>query len=157
MMCIVKNFYPLLFFVFISCADTTAYKVKPADANTALSTEVGVVIDIIPVRIQGDTSMAGSIVGGLIGGIAGEKIGSGSGKDLAVITATTAGAVIGYYSTVKLGEHNGYQITVKLDNVSNPTSVIQGNSKIEKEAPLEIGQRVAIIYGEKVRIVPTKN
>ena len=152
-----KKLYLFLFLVFFSCSDTTAYKVKPTDANTALSTEVGVVIDLVPVKIQGDTTVAGSIVGGLIGGIAGEKIGSGSGKDLAVITATTAGAVIGYYSTVKLGEHNGYQITVKLDNVSNPLSVIQGNSKIEKETPLEIGQRVAIIYGEKVRVVPTKN
>lgn len=146
----------ILFFLF-SCAETTAYKVKSSDANTAIPTEVGVVIDVMPVRIQGETSTAGSIVGGLIGGIAGEKIGSGSGKDLAVITATTAGAVIGYYSTVKLGEHNGYQVTIKLDDEPNPTTIIQGLSKKEKKIPLNVGQRVAIVYGQKVRVVPTLN
>ena len=152
-----KKIFLVLYLFVVSCADTTAYKVKSLDANTALTTELGVVIDVMPVRIQGETSVAGSIVGGLIGGIAGEKIGSGSGKDLAVITSTTAGAVIGYYSTVKLGEHNGYQITVKLDNVSNATSVIQGVSDKDKNKPLTVGQRVAIIYGDKVRVVPSLN
>jgi len=153
----VKFKYLIIFLFLFSCAETTAYKVKSSDANTAIPTEVGVVIDVMPVRIQGDTSTAGAIVGGLIGGIAGEKIGSGSGKDLAVITATTAGAIIGYYSTVKLGEHNGYQVTVKLDNVPNPTTVIQGLSEDDKNIPLKVGQRVAIIYGQKVRVVPSLN
>lgn len=151
--------YIFIFLFLFSCADTTAYKVKPSDANVALTTEVGVVIDVMPVRIQGNTSVIGSIAGGLIGGIAGEKVGSGTGKDLAVITATTTGAVIGYYSTVKLGEHNGYQITVKLDNVPTATTVIQGVSKKDKnkENPFKIGQRVAVIYGDKVRVVPSLN
>ena len=147
----------IIFLFLISCAETTAYKVKSGDANTALPTEVGVVIDIMPVRIQGNLSDAGAIVGGMIGGIAGEKVGSGTGKDLAVITGATAGAIIGYYLPVKIGEHNGFQITVKLDNVPNPTSVIQGVSKKEEIKPLKVGQRVAIIYGEKVRVVPTLN
>ncbi len=86
----------------------------------------------------------------MIGGIAGEKVGSGTGKDLAVITGTTAGAIIGYYLPVKIGEHNGFQITVKLDNVPNPTSVIQGVSKKEETKPLKVGQRIAIIYGATI-------
>ena len=149
--------YLIIFLFLLSCAETTAYKVKSGDANTVLPTEVGVVIDVMAVRIQGDYSNAGAIVGGIIGGIAGEKIGSGTGKDLAVITGATAGAIIGYYLPVKIGEHNGFQVTVKLDNVPNPTSIIQGISKNEENKPLKIGQRVAIIYGEKVRVVPTLN
>ena len=69
--------YLIVFLFLLSCAETTAYKVKSGDANTALPTEVGVVIDVMAVRIQGDYSDAGAIVGGIIGGIAGEKIGSG--------------------------------------------------------------------------------
>jgi outer membrane lipoprotein SlyB len=151
--------YLIVFFFLISCAETTAYKVKPSDANVALTTELGVVIDAMPVRIQGNTSTIGSIAGGLIGGIAGEKVGSGTGKELAVITATTTGAVIGYFSTVKLGEHNGYQVTVKLDNVPTATTVIQGISRKDKDKknPFKVGQRIAVIYGDKVRVVPSLN
>ena len=116
-----KKFISILSLLFIfSCSVTSPYKVSKEDSQRALATEVGNIIDVVPVTIQGEKSEVGAVAGGLIGGIAAESIGSGSGQEIAVIAGTVAGGIIGYYSTVKLGEHNGFQYAIKLDDEEKP-------------------------------------
>ena len=143
-----------LLFIF-SCSVVSPYKVSKEDSKRALATEVGIIIDVVPVKIQGEKSEVGAVAGGLIGGIAAESIGSGSGQEIAVIAGTVAGGIIGYYSTVKLGEHNGFQYAIKLDDEEKPIVVIQGAGKDNKA--FVIGDRVSIIYGAQVRVLPSKN
>jgi outer membrane lipoprotein SlyB len=148
-----------LIFLVPSCGTimtTSSDKANRGDVNKILMSDLGVVIDVIPVKIKGDTSNIGAIAGGLIGGIASQKIGGGTGKDIAIIAGTVAGGVVGYYSTVKLGEHNGFQYTIVLDETKKPVTIIQGESK-ENKNNYKIGDRVTVIYGNQVRVVPTNN
>ncbi len=151
-----KKFLALISLLFIfGCAVTSPYKVSNEDSQRALASEVGNIIDVVPVTIKGKKSEVGAIAGGLIGGIAAESIGSGSGQEIAVIAGTVAGGVVGYYSTVKLGEHNGFQYTIKIDDEEKPIVVIQGIDKDNKA--FVIGDRVSVVYGAQVRVLPSKN
>ena len=142
----------------MSCTVTSTGpdKVDSADANTVLTTDLGVVIDVVPVRIKGAPSTVGAIAGGIIGGIAAEKIGSGSGQDIAIVAGTVAGGIVGFYSTTVLGEHNGFQLTIKIDDVEKPVTIIQGVSK-DQNKNYKTGDRVTIIYGNKVKVLPSRN
>ena len=151
-----KIFISILSLLFIfSCSVTSPYKVSKEDSQIALATEVGIIIDVVPVTIQGKKSEVGSVAGGLIGGIAADSIGSGSGQEIAVIAGTVAGGIIGYYSTDKLGEHNGFQYAIKIDDEKKFIVVIQGAGKNNKA--FVVGDRVSIIYGAQVRVLPSSN
>jgi len=141
----------------VGCEVTGPYKVPKDDAQRALSTDLGTIIDVVPVRIQGGTSTVGAVAGGLIGGIVSEKIGSGTGQDVAIIAGTVAGGIIGYYLPVKLGEHNGFQYTIAIDGEDKPLAIIQGEEAKKKKYNFKIGDRVSIVYGYTVRVLPTDN
>ena len=46
------------------------------DAQVVLNTDLGVIIDVIPVKIQGNPSEIGAVIGGIVGGVLAEDIGS---------------------------------------------------------------------------------
>jgi len=104
---IIKKIIIILFSTFFiySCS-TNPYNVSKDDAQVVLNTDTGKIIDVVPVKIKGDPSEIAATIGGLIGGIAGQDVGSGKGQEIAVIVGSTIGGVAGYYSTVKLAEHN---------------------------------------------------
>ncbi len=141
----------------VGCEVTGPYKVPKDDAQRALSTDLGTIIDVVPVRIQGGKSTVGAVAGGLIGGIVSEKIGSGTGQEVAIIAGTVAGGIIGYYLPVKLGEHNGFQYTIAIDGEDKPLAIIQGEEAKKKKYNFKIGDRVSIVYGYTVRVLPTDN
>lgn len=66
----------VLFFVVISLTScgtiysTSSDRVERRDVGRALNTDLGVVIDVVPVKIRGETSNVGAITGAIIGGIA---------------------------------------------------------------------------------------
>ena len=52
-----KKFISILSLLFIfSCSVTSPYKVSKEDSQRALATEVGNIIDVVPVTIQGEKS-----------------------------------------------------------------------------------------------------
>lgn len=156
-MAITKNIFLIIFsFLFFYSCSTSPYNVGKDDAQVVLNTDLGVIIDVVPVKIQGNPSEVGAVIGGIVGGVLAEDIGSGSGKEIAVIAGSTVGGVIGYYSTVKLGEHNGFQYTISIDGEEKPIGVIQGIDE-EKNYNFEIGDRVTVVYGEKARVLPSNN
>jgi outer membrane lipoprotein SlyB len=154
-----KVFFIFLILSLSSCGtiySTSSDKVEIKDTGRALNTDLGVIIDVVPVKIKGETSNIGAVTGAIIGGIASQKVGSGTGKDIAIVAGTVAGGVIGYFLPVKIGEHNGFQYTISLDNSKNPISIIQSISNEEKNNH-KVGDRVTIIYGNQVRVIPSKN
>ena len=84
------------------------------------------------------------------------RIASGSGNDIAIVTGAVVGGVIGYYSTVKLGEHNGFQYTIVLDETKDSVTIVQGKSD-DKNYNFKVSDRVTIIYGNQIRVVKTNN
>ena len=151
-----KIFIVLCLSLFVFSCSTSPYKVDKDDTQVVLNTDLGTIIDVVPVKIKGNPSEVMAVIGGIVGGTLAEDVGSGTGTDFAVIAGTAIGGVIGYYSTVKLGEHNGLQYTISIDGEEKPIGVIQGIDK-EKDYNFKIGERVSVIYGYKVRLLLTEN
>ena len=143
-------------FIIISCSSTNSNQVERKDANRVLNIDLGVVIDVEPVSIKGETSKIGAVAGGVIGGLVGSTVGDGVGKQVAIVAGTVAGGVIGYFVPVKLGEHNGFQYTIVIDETKKPILVIQGVSGKEGR-DFKVGDRVTIVYGNQIKVIPTKN
>ena len=143
-------------FLITSCASTSSNQVERRDANRVLNVDLGVVIDVEPVIIKGESSKIGAVAGGVIGGLVGSTVGDGVGRQVAIVAGTVAGGVIGYFVPVKLCEHNGFQYTIVLDETKKPILVIQGVSGKEGR-DFKVGDRVTIVYGNQIKVIPTKN
>ena len=140
----------------VSCSSTSSNRVERKDANRVLNVDLGVVIDVEPVSIKGEKSNIGMATGAIIGGLVGSTVGDGVGRQVAIVAGTVAGGVIGYFVPVKLGEHNGFQYTIVLDETKKPILVIQGVSGKEGR-DFKVGDRVTIVYGNQIKVIPTKN
>jgi len=143
-------------FLITSCSSTNSNQVERRDANRVLNVDLGVVIDVEPVSIKGESSKIGAVAGGVIGGLVGSTVGDGVGRQVAIVAGTVAGGVVGYFIPAKLGEHNGFQYTIVLDETKKPILVIQGVSG-EKGRDFKVGDRVTIVYGNQIKVIPTKN
>jgi outer membrane lipoprotein SlyB len=149
-----KIFSFLVIALFLNSCGTNPNVVSGSDAQKLLTTQIATVIDVQPVTIQGKNSEVAAGAGAVLGGIAGRTT---DGKYRELITAAGAifGAVIGYYAPVKLGEHNGYQYTLNLENEPKPLTVIQGSNNKE-DTGFKVGQKVSIVFGkDSVRVLPT--
>ena len=94
---------------------------------------------------------AGAMIGGLLGTqVCGEEeiIGTKC-QDIAVVFGTIGGAAIGSVTQAKLGDHDGFQYIIDIDNNENDSAIVQGDKN-----SLENGQRVVIIYGNDIRVMP---
>ena len=163
-----KNILLSIFLIIIySCSTTSPTNVKTSDTQKVIAIEYGTVKNSLPVKIKGESNWVGATAGGMIGGLLGtqvcgeEEIIGTKCQDIAVVFGTVGGAAAGTVIQAALGNHNGYQYIVNIDSCPNETAAcitdedkafVQGD-----EIPLSNGQRVVIIYGEDVRIIPYEN
>jgi outer membrane lipoprotein SlyB len=150
-----KKIFSFLVIVLLlnSCA-TNPNVVSGNDAQKLLTTQLATVIDIQPVTIEGKNSEIAAGAGAVLGGLAGNTT---KGKYRELITAAGAilGAAIGYYAPVKLGEHNGFQYTLNIENETKPLTVVQGLIN-KDDSGFKVGQKVTIVFGkDNVRVLPT--
>ena len=59
------------------------------------------------------------------------------------------GAALGYVTEAILGNHDGFQYIVDIDDEQQDIAIVQG-----EEEPLTNGERVVILYGETIRVLP---
>ena len=141
-----------------SCFSTSPNNVKIGDANNIGTVDYGTIKASMPVKIKGEGNWVGATAGAMLGGllgtaICGEKEISGTKcQDIGIIFGTVGGAAAGTVTQGILGNHDGFQYIVKIDNKTKDSAFVQG----DKEA-LKNNQRVVIIYGETVRILPYEN
>ena len=91
------------------------------------------------------------MIGGLLGTqVCGEEeiIGTKC-QDIAVVYGTIGGAAIGTVAQGILGNHDGFQYIVDIDNAEKDSAFVQGD-----KTPISKGQRVVIIYGKDIRVLP---
>ena len=91
------------------------------------------------------------MIGGLLGTqVCGEEeiIGTKC-QDIAVVYGTIGGAAIGTVAQSILGNHDGFQYIVDIDNAEKDSAFVQGD-----KTPISKGQRVVIIYGKDIRVLP---
>jgi len=141
--------------ILISCNTTKPTDVKKSDTQKITSIKYGNIISSLPVKIKGEGSEIGATTGALIGGLLGtqicgkELIAGAKCEEIAIVYGTIGGATIGYVTEALLGNHDGYQYVIDVDNSSEDVAIVQGNTTL-----LENGERVVIIFGNTIRVLP---
>ncbi len=157
-------FIILLSVLAISCNTTSPNKVKKSDAQKVTNIEYGTIITSLPVKIEGESDWVGATAGAMIGGllatqICGEEEVLGTKcQDIALVFSTIGGAALGSVIQAKLGNHDGFQYIVNIDECGKEISDCESNQEKafvqgDKQA-IQNGQRVVIIYGDVVRVMP---
>ena len=137
-----------------ACSTTSPTSVKTSDAQKVTAIEYGTIKTSLPVKIKGESDWIGATAGAMIGGllstkVCGEEEVLGTKcQDIAVVFGTIGGAAAGTVIQANLGNHDGYQYIVNIDN-NQDKAFVQGDKD-----PIPNGQRVIIIYGNDVRILP---
>ena len=151
----IKYFLLLLIFFTYACSNTSPTNVSSSDAQKVTAIEYGLIKSASPVKIKGESNWIGATAGGMIGGLLGtqvcgeEEIIGTKCQDIAVVYGTIGGAAIGTVAQAMLGNHDGFQYIVNLDDSDKDSAFVQG----DKNA-MNIGQRVVIIYGNDIRVMP---
>ena len=151
-----KNIFFLIFLVFLyACSTTSPTNVKTSDAQKVTAVEYGIIKTSLPVKIKGESNWVGATAGAMLGGLLGtqvcseEEIVGTKCQDIAVVFGAIGGAAVGTVAQAMLGNHDGFQYIVDIDNKKTDSAFVQGDSN-----PIPNGQRVIIIYGNDVRIMP---
>ena len=138
-----------------ACSNTSPTNVKTSDTQKVTSVEYGIIKSSAPVKIKGEANWIGATAGGMIGGLLGtavcgeEEIIGTKCQDIAVVFGTIGGAAIGSVTQAKLGDHDGFQYIIDIDNNKKDSAIVQGDKKA-----IQNGQRVVIIYGNDIRVMP---
>jgi len=144
---------PIIFIY--SCSSTSPTHVKTSDAQKVTAVEYGVIKSASPIKIKGESNWIGATAGGMIGGLLGtqvcgdEEIIGTKCQDIAVVYGTIGGAAVGTVAQAILGNHDGFQYIVDIDNAEKDSAFVQGD-----KTPISKGQRVVIIYGKDIRVLP---
>ena len=153
----IKNIFSIILIIllFYSCTYTSPTNVKTSDTQKVTAVEYGIIKTPLPVKIKGESNWVGATAGGMIGGLLGtmvcgeEEVVGTKCQDIGVVFGVIGGAAAGTVVQATLGNHNGFQYVVDIDNSEKDSAFVQGD-----ETPLSNGQRVIIIYGNDVRILP---
>jgi len=149
-----KIYFLFVLFFLYACSTTSPTSVKTSDAQKVTAIEYGTIKTSLPVKIKGESDWIGATAGAMIGGllstkVCGEEEVLGTKcQDIAVVFGTIGGAAAGTVIQANLGNHDGYQYIVNIDN-NQDKAFVQGDKD-----PIPNGQRVIIIYGNDVRILP---
>ena len=144
---------PIIFLY--SCSNTSPTNVKTSDAQKVTAVEYGIIKSATPIKIKGESNWIGATAGGMIGGLLGtqvcgdEEIIGTKCQDIAVVYGTIGGAAIGTVAQGILGNHDGFQYIIDTDNDEKDSAFVQGD-----KTPISKGQRVIIIYGNDIRVLP---
>ena len=154
----------ILIIFIVSCNTTTPNKVKKSDSQKVTNIEYGTIKTSLPVKIEGESDWIGATAGAMIGGllatqICGEEEISGTKcQDIAIVFGSIGGAAMGSVIQAKIGNHDGFQYIINIDQCGNNSSLcvndqekafVQGDDNA-----IPIGQKVVIIYGDVVRVMP---
>lgn len=151
----------IIFFIsifLIGCNSTNPKNVTKSDTQKITSIKYGYIISSMPVKIKGEGSVIGATTGGLIGGLLGtqicgeEEVLGTKCQDIAVVYGTIGGAALGYVTESILGNHDGFQYIIDIDDQEDDIAVVQG----DKET-LIAGERVVILYSNDIRVAPFSN
>ena len=150
-----------------SCNTTSSDNVKKSDAQKITNIEYGTIKTSLPVKIKGESDWIGATAGAMIGGLLGtqicgqEEVLGTKCQDIAVVYGAIGGAALGSVIQAKIGNHDGFQYIINIDKCGENSincesdkdkAFVQGD-----ENPIANGQRVVIIYGDDVRVMPYEN
>ena len=141
--------------ILTSCNTSNPTNVKKTDTQKITAIKYGNIISSLPVKVKGEGGLVGATTGAMIGGLLGtqicgkELIAGAKCEEIAIVYATIGGAALGYITEAVLGNHDGYQYIINVDDSINDIAVVQGS-----ETKLKNGERIVIIFGKTIRVLP---
>lgn len=132
------------------CASDSAMVYSQNQMRQAQTVQVGTVVSVHNVKMQGSDNGLLTLGGAALGGLAGSHLGRGSKANAA---GAIVGALAGGYATdaaqKNMGTKNAVEVTVKLDS-GRMISIVQ-----DPDVQLVAGQRVRVLSGGGTdRVVP---
>ena len=148
-----SNFIKILLFIsifIITGCNNMVDGVNKSDTQRINTVKYGVLVAAEPVKIKGEDDGLGAITGGLLGAVigCGEGIFDDQCRDTVAVVGAIGGAIIGNAVASRLGDHNGFQYVVDIDNSDEDISIVQSG---EDQIPL--GSKVTISIGTNTRII----
>ena len=114
--------------VLAGCATDQGNMVRQNETQRAQTVQFGVVTNVRPVTIQGNSTAVGTTTGAVVGGAVGSNLGSGSFANTAgAVGGAVAGGMAGNAIPGNASARPGAEITVRLDN-GQTIAVIQEGS-----------------------------
>ena len=153
----IKFILIIFFLVLTACKTTNPVSVKRSDAQKIKNIQYGNIISSLPVKVKGEGSLIGASTGAMIGGLLGTQICDDGKKliagakceEIAIVYATIGGAALGYVTEALLGNHDGHQYIINIDDSEDDVAIVQGS-----ETKLSNNDRVVIIFGKTIRVLP---
>ena len=150
---LIKKSFVLLSIFFISC-NNMIDGVDKSDTQKINTVKYGTLVAAEPVKIKGEDDGLGAITGGLLGAVigCGEGIFDDECRNTVAVVGAIGGAIIGNAVASRLGDHNGFQYVVDIDDSNEDISIVQSG-----EEQIPIGSKVTISIGTNTRIIETEN
>ena len=144
-----KKFAIVLSVLFLSC-NNMVDGVNKSDTQRINTVKYGTLVAAEPVKIKGEDDGLGAVTGGLLGAIigCGEGIFDDECRDTVAIVGAIGGAILGNAVASRLGDHNGFQYVVDVEDSDDDISIVQSG-----EEQIPIGSKVTISIGANTRII----
>ena len=146
---LIKKLLILSSIIFVSC-NNMVEGVNKSDTQKINTVKYGTLVAAEPVKIKGEDDGLGAITGGLLGAVigCGEGIFDDECRDTVAVVGAIGGAILGNAVASRLGDHDGFQYVVDIDNSDEDISIIQSG-----EDQIPIGSKVTISIGTNTRII----
>jgi outer membrane lipoprotein SlyB len=145
----IKKLLVLSSIIFVSC-NNMVEGVKKSDTQKINTVKYGTLVAAEPVKIKGEDDGLGAITGGLLGAVigCGEGIFDDECRNTVAVVGAIGGAILGNAVASRLGDHDGFQYVVDIDNSDEDISIIQSG-----EEQIPIGSKVTVSIGTNTRIL----
>jgi outer membrane lipoprotein SlyB len=140
----------LISFIFLTSCNSMIDGVDKSDTQKINTVKYGTLVAAEPVKIKGEDDGLGAITGGLIGGVigCGEGIFDDECRDAVAIVGAIGGAIIGSVVSSRIGDNNGFQYVVDIEDSDEDVSIVQSG---DEQIPL--GSKVTVSIGTNTRII----
>jgi len=145
----IKKLLILASIIFVSC-NNMVEGVNKSDTQKINTVKYGTLVAAEPVKIKGEDDGLGAITGGLLGAVigCGEGIFDDECRNTVAVVGAIGGAILGNAVASRLGDHDGFQYVVDIDNSDEDISIIQSG-----EEQIPIGSKVTVSIGTNTRIL----
>ena len=146
---LIKKLFIISSLVLMGC-NNMVDGVTKSDTQKINTVKYGTLVAAEPVKIRGEDNGLGAITGGLLGAVigCGEGIFDDECRDTVAVVGAIGGAIIGNAVSSRLGDHNGFQYVIDIEDSDEDISIVQSGDN-----QIPIGSKVTVSIGANTRII----
>ena len=145
----------MLLGLLVGCAPQNSLnQYTEGDVGISAVVEFGTVVHVRKIKINGEQTGAGAVIGGASLAAAGSSIGAGKGNTGAILGGAALGAAAGMVAEKMMKDREGYEYTVTKEN---GMTITVAQNIMPDEPVLTVGQRVMVqSSGNYQRVIPAE-